>query len=141
MYGPHGDKLDLDKVTSLIHSTHGNLSEVARIMGVNRSTIYEWIKREPSIAEAVDEARERAIDIAEASLTKQIAEGNTAATIFMLKTRGKSRGYVERQEITGANGGPIETRGVDVKGLSDDELEQLHRLARKATHTCDDSEG
>ena len=41
-------------------------------------------------------------------LHKQIKDGSTAATIFLLKTKGKKRGYVERQEITGADGYPTE---------------------------------
>jgi len=28
-----------------------------------------------------------------------VKEGNPAATIFFLKTKGKKRGYIERQEI------------------------------------------
>ncbi len=37
-------------------------------------------------------------------LDKGMQEGNMTATIFFLKTQGKSRGYIERQEITGADG-------------------------------------
>ena len=42
--------------------------------------------------------------MAESQLHKQILDGNTTATIFYLKTKGKKRGYVERQEITGVDG-------------------------------------
>ena len=36
---------------------------------------------------------------AETNLHQQIMEGNTTATIFLLKTRGRKRGYIERQNI------------------------------------------
>jgi hypothetical protein len=37
-----------------------------------------------------------------------------------------------RSEMTGANGGPIGIAALDVKGLSDAELEQMSRLMSKA---------
>lgn len=42
--------------------------------------------------------------------------------------------WVERQEITGPNGGPIQTRddGLDLSTLTDEELEQLERLRQAA---------
>jgi hypothetical protein len=39
------------------------------------------------------------------------------------------------QEHTGADGGPIAIAAVDLKNLSDEELENMHRLMRKATTT------
>ena len=39
------------------------------------------------------------IDFAESSLKKQIKDGNTTATTFFLRTRGRKRGYNEKQEI------------------------------------------
>jgi hypothetical protein len=36
-----------------------------------------------------------------------IQNEDTAATIFYLKTKGKKRGYIERQELTGNEGAPI----------------------------------
>ena len=54
----------------------------------------------------VKEIENIALDFAESHLHTQIGGGNTSATIFYLKTKGKNRGYVERQEITGADGMP-----------------------------------
>ena len=39
------------------------------------------------------------VDMSEGALFKQIQEGNPAAIFFHLKTMGKKRGYVERQEV------------------------------------------
>jgi hypothetical protein len=44
------------------------------------------------------EARETMLDNAETELYEQALNGNTTALIFLLKTQGKGRGYVERQE-------------------------------------------
>lgn len=40
-----------------------------------------------------------------------------------------------RSELTGANGGPISVAAIDLKGLSDAELEQVQRLMSKAAQT------
>ncbi len=73
---------------------------------VPRSTYYKWLNEDEDFALAVKEIENIALDFAESQLHKQISENSTPATIFYLKTKGKKRGYIERQEITGADGMP-----------------------------------
>ena len=56
------------------------------------------VARHPEIKEARDIAAERLLDFAENRLYDQIADGNTVATIFFLKTKGRNLGYVEKLE-------------------------------------------
>ena len=68
--------------------------------GWNRQDyFYEWMKEDEEFRNQVDDIQNIALDYAESQLHKQIGEGSTSATIFYLKTKGKSRGYIERQEI------------------------------------------
>ena len=68
-------------------------------VGIERSTHYDWIKADPKYKQEVEDIAEVTLDFAESMLHKQIQDKDTTATIFFLKTKGKKRGYVERQEI------------------------------------------
>jgi predicted transcriptional regulator len=73
---------------------------------IPRSTFYKWLNEDEDFAREVKDIENIALDFAESQLHKQISENSTSATIFYLKTKGKKRGYIERQEITGADGIP-----------------------------------
>jgi len=77
----------------------GVVTTACKLVGIARSTFYEYMKDDPEFAEAVKDIDEVTIDFAESQLHKQIKDGNTTATIFYLKTKGKKRGYVEKTEI------------------------------------------
>jgi transposase len=96
-------KPDRSVIEKAIVKALGNLSTASKSLGVERATLYKWIEQE-GLEEAVQEGRNRRLDFAESMLDKGMQEGNMTAVIFYLKTQGKSRGYVERQEITGADG-------------------------------------
>lgn len=97
----------------------GIIGNVASALGVRRSTVYLWCSKYPEFRQALEDSRERLVDLAESNLRKLVAgvpaietdengdkrfagwieRPSETAIIFTLKTRGKSRGYVERSEI------------------------------------------
>jgi len=100
-------KLTVDKVNTLIDELMGNITMVSRTLNVDRTTVYNFMKKHPMVKAKLDEAREKMIDNVESKLYSKALDGDTASMIFFLKTQGKSRGYVERQEVTGAEGGAV----------------------------------
>ena len=109
-------KLTAAAVTAAIRDMNGNISAVARRLGVCRQTVYNYIERHPSVKDVLTEARETMIDNAESALYRAVLNGEAWAVCFFLKTQGKSRGYVERQEVTGADGGAIVMQWPDEPG-------------------------
>jgi len=77
----------------------GVVTAACKSVDIARETHYRWMREDSDYKAAVEELGDVAIDFAESQLHKQIKEGNSTATIFFLKTKGKKRGYVERQEV------------------------------------------
>lgn len=85
----------------------GVVTTAARVVGIERTTHYNWMNTDEEYKEAVISIEDVALDFAESKLHSMINNEDTAATIFYLKTKGKKRGYIERQEFTGSEGAPI----------------------------------
>jgi len=77
----------------------GVVTTACKKVGIGRTTHYLWMNEDKEYKKQVEAVGDVALDFAESQLHKQIKEGVTAATIFLLKTKGKKRGYIERQEI------------------------------------------
>ena len=71
----------------------------ARQLGCAPNTIRNYMRDIPVIAETVRDERENAVDLAQTALMDAVDRGEIAAIIFTLKTLGKSRGFVEKQQI------------------------------------------
>lgn len=84
----------------------GVVTTACRSVGVGRTTFYGWMNDDPEFAQKVNDIQDVALDFVESKLFNNIKDGKTAEIIFYLKSKGKKRGYVERQEITGADGMP-----------------------------------
>ena len=92
----------------------GVIAHAAKQVGIDRTTHYTWLDDDPEYKAAVADLKEYKKDFIESKLIKLINDGDTAATIFAAKTQLKDRGYVERSEITGADGGPVEMAAIAI---------------------------
>jgi len=116
-----------------LEKTLGVVTSACKASGIPRSAHYRWMNDDQEYANAVNDLENLTLDFAESQLYQQIKQGNTTATIFFLKTKGKKRGYIERQELTGKDGQALnEPQKTDYSKLSTKELEQLYGLLRKA---------
>lgn len=99
---------------------------------ISPQAISERILRNPELKKIVDEISNAVLDMAEAALFKKIQGGDLGAICFLLKCKGKSRGYIERQEIehSGPGGGPIKID--NIKALTDDQLRELAANGKKS---------
>lgn len=82
----------------------GVVTAACKAVGIGRTTHYLWMQEDAEYRAAVEGLSDVALDFAESQLHKQIKDGNSTATIFYLKTKGKKRGYIERQEVEVASG-------------------------------------
>ena len=99
-----------EEYVQAVTESQGLISVAARRLGVTRAAVYRAAKDHEEVKTALEDARERTTDLAEGKLFQKINEGDNTAIIFYLKTQAKKRGYVERQELTGAAGNELTVR-------------------------------
>lgn len=107
-------------VIEALEKSLGVVTTACKSAGVGRTQFYEWLKNDEEFKRKVEDVENIALDFAESQLHKQISEGSTPATIFFLKTKGKSRGYIERQEIETKI-----TNDLDFSDLSNEDIKRL----------------
>lgn len=89
----------------------------ARSLGCSPHTLQRYVDLYPEVAEALETAHENMLDTIELKAYDRCMKDDTTMIIFMLKTQGKARGYVEKTqtEVSGVNGGAIEIKAIDYR--------------------------
>lgn len=96
------------EVLPVIASKYGLRTQIVEQLGCDLETLKRYEKQFEEISAALNFQRERMKDIGELSLFRAVMAGEAWAVCFFLKTQAKDRGYIERQEVTGAGGKPIQ---------------------------------
>jgi hypothetical protein len=95
------------QVADALTECKGLMFMAARHLGCSHQTLLNYCKRYEVVAQARATARGEMLDLAESKLWSAIQAGESWAIMFALKTQGKERGYVERQEVTGEGNQPV----------------------------------
>ena len=108
----------------------GNITIACESAGVGRGQYKAWCDKDPEFRQrlAEIEPEEIMLDFGEHKLMERIAKGDTLATMFLLKTKGKRRGYIERQEV--AHEGDV-VKQITVNILKASHVEELSNGAQQ----------
>lgn len=112
-----------------LRAAGGVIAVAARAIGCDRNTVYAYMGRYSTVKDAYDEANETNLDVAEAGLMAfvrgQVTENGERRTVddrvrldatkYYLRTKGRTRGYGDRMEVTGEDGGAIRIERVNEK--------------------------
>ena len=106
-----------EAILSALENSLGVVTVACKSVDIPRSTYYKWLKEDEKFSEQVKDIENIALDFGESQLHKQIGLGNTSATIFFLKTKGKKRGYIERSELDLTSGDEPIKINVNIAGV------------------------
>lgn len=95
-----------EQIYNALKEFDGNLSKVARELGITRKRLVERIDASPALSSLRGDLREDIVDNAEDNIFGDVRRGDSAASRFVVSTIGKGRGW--SQGVTGEKGGAIE---------------------------------
>jgi hypothetical protein len=137
-----GPRFTEDQVAEALKAAGGIFSNTARYLAdkyrrpCSRPAVHNYVKNSARLQRLMGEIDEARGDFAEDLLWKHIEAGSERSLHFYMATKLKHRGYARGVEVTGKNGGPIQTQPqpqpLDLSNLSDAELEVLAHLVDKA---------
>jgi len=84
----------------VLNKYKGKLTSTANALGITLLTMQGYIKKSKILQECIVAFGEAELDKAELKLDEQIDKGNLAAIQFMLKCKGKERGWTEKSELS-----------------------------------------
>lgn len=79
--------------------------EIAKSLGISRSTLYRWKEEHPELARALRRGKEVVDYQVEGALLQTALGGNTTAQLFWLRNRRPDKWKDKPDQKCGANGG------------------------------------
>jgi len=98
-----GEVYKVEQFIEAIPGTGGIITAIAKRVGCSWNTARRYIDTHPTVRDAYAAECESVLDLAEAKTIEAIKNGDGIMIRYYLSTKGKNRGYVERQEMVTTN--------------------------------------
>lgn len=121
----HGQQYPTEQIISALEARKGAVTLAAEQLGCSYKTIERRAEQVQAVKDVIDKYRKRRVDVAELALDVALAKQEPWAVTFTLKTLGRDRGYVERAELTGADGGDLVIQIVRKNSSTDEDNRTL----------------
>ncbi len=89
-------KATFEDIQYAIEMTNGNMTEAAKLLNTTRPILQRKVDNSPNLQRHLKNIVEQKLDYTEDKLYALAQEGNVTAVTFLLRTKGKERGYTER---------------------------------------------
>ena len=105
-----------DEILAAVLGSNGIMTRVSNSLGCAYDTARKYMAMYPAAQAAFADEIEKVLDVAESKLFKAINSDDMESVKWFLSRRGKHRGYSERTEVTGPDGGQLElkTRVIEI---------------------------
>lgn len=101
-------RFDKKTVRNAIIGSAGIKKNVYEKLGCSRQTLDNYLKKYTDLDTLLANEGDELLDVAENYLKTWVTEGKEEAIYFLLKTKGRNRGYTTRSEVGGvADGSPL----------------------------------
>lgn len=102
-----------ETVIEAIQGSNGIITNIAHRLGCSRATALRFVNKWECTRQALDDETQSVLDAAESKLFQQMNNSEPWAVQFLLKTKGKHRGYTEKTEFSQEFDGEINFRMIE----------------------------
>ena len=114
--------LKVEQISAALLESKGIIKDAARILECDRTALSRRIRDSASLTKKKEQAFDSFVDDVEKTYYEKMMESkDKVMMIFFLKCHGKERGWVERQELTGADGEALGQVVTPVRQMNADE--------------------
>ena len=89
----------MKKFLKKLDEVNGNISKACKALGIDRKTYYNWKNSNDDFRDRAEEVIDKILDDIEDVVYTKALEGDLKAAFFVLKTKGKKRGWSEKDKI------------------------------------------